>query len=720
MMKRLLILFLLQYSIFSTYADEGMWIPLMLKMKEAALKAEGLKISADEIYSNDNPSLKDAVVQFGGGCTGEVISNQGLILTNHHCGRSMIQSLSTLEKNYFENGFWAYKKSEELPCPGLYVTFVVRIENVTDSIIPFLTANLSEEQRIAKAKEIGSRLERNAVQGTHYKASVKPFYNGNEYYLFVTEVFNDIRLVGAPPAAIGKFGGDTDNWMWPRHTGDFSLFRIYADPANNKPAAYSPNNVPFKPRKSFPISMKGINEDDFTMVYGFPGSTKEYIPSQAVELVQEVSDPSKVKIRDAKLDIWRKKIAENDTIRLKYISKYYTISNYWKKWDGEMQGLRKSNAVQMKRDEEKKFVEWVNVDASRRKQYGYLLHSFDSLYKLLTPLSKLNDYNAEALNGIELISFINTNIQPLAELAKDDKISNDSLKSAASKVYKSVLGFYKNYSANVDKEVMASLLKLFHNDIPAEYSPSAYEEIKSKYKEDYVKYADRIYSKTVFADSVKLKSFLDNFNHKSLRSLQKDLAYILARNIADNYTHKAADQYARLNSEINLLQRSYMKAQMEMSGDVKLYPDANLTLRVATGKIKGYHPRDGVNYSYYSTLDGIMEKHNPNSDEFNVPPKLRELYAKKDFGRYAVNGTVPVAFIADCHTTGGNSGSPAINAKGELIGANFDTVWEGTLSDIHYNPDRSRNISVDIRFILFIVDKYGGAKNIIDELNLVE
>ncbi len=696
-----------------------MWIPLMLKMKESALKAEGMKISADEVFSNDKPSLKDAVVQFGGGCTGEVISDQGLILTNHHCGRSQIQSLSTLEKNYFENGFWAYKKSEELPCPGLFVTFIIRIDNVTDSIIPSLTSGMTEEQRTAKVKEISSRLEKNATKDTHYKAEVKSFYYGNEYYMFIKEVFNDIRLVGAPPAAIGKFGGDTDNWMWPRHTGDFSMFRIYAD-KDNKPAAYSPNNVPFKPRKSLDICLKGIKEEDFAITYGFPGSTKEYIPSQAVELVQEVTDPSKVKIRDVKLDIWRKKIAENDTVRLKYISKYYTISNYWKKWDGEMTGLRKSNAVQVKRDEEKKFIEWVNANETRQKKYGSLLHSFDSLYKLVTPLSRLNDYNTEALYGIELISFINTSIQPLSELAKNDSISNDSLRSAAAKVYKNAIGVYKNYSANVDKEVMAALLKLFRNDIPTEYLPSAYEEIKSKYKDDYTKYAERIFSKTIFADSVKLKSFLDKFNHKSLKAIQKDPAYILARNIADNFTAKASAQFARLNSEINLVQRTYMKGQMEMAGDVKLYPDANLTLRVATGHVKGYTPRDGITYAYYSTLDGIMEKHNPNSDEFNVPPKLRELYSRKDFGRYAVNGKVPVAFIADCHTTGGNSGSPLLNGKGELIGLNFDTVWEGTLSDIHYNPDRARNISVDIRYVLFVVDKYGHAKNLIEEMNIVE
>jgi hypothetical protein len=718
-MKRLLSIFIFLSSIFNASADEGMWIPLMLKMKEAALQAKGLKLSAEEVFSNDNPSLKDAVVQFGGGCTGEVISDQGLILTNHHCGRSQIQSLSTLEKNYFENGFWAYKKSEELPCPGLFVTFVIKIENVTDSILPSLTSNMSEEERALKVKVISARLERNAVQGTHYKASVKPFYYGNEYYMFITEVFNDIRLVGAPPAAIGKFGGDTDNWMWPRHTGDFSMFRIYAG-KDNKPAAYSPENVPFKPRKSLVISLKGIKEEDFAMAYGFPGSTKEYIPSQAVELVQEVTDPSKVKIRDAKLNIWRRKIAENDTVRLKYISKYYTISNYWKKWDGEMTGLRKSNAVQVKRDEEKKFVEWVNADASRQKKYGSILHSMDSLYKLLTPLSRLNDYNTEALYGIELVSFINTSIQPLAERAKNDSISNDSLKSAAAKVYKNALGVYKNYSANVDKEVMAALLQLFHNDIPAEYYPSAYSEINSRYNGDYSKYADRIFSKTIFADSLKLKHLLDNFNHKSLKAIQKDPAYILSRSIYDNFASKAADRYARLNAEINLVQRTYMKAQMDMAGDVKLYPDANLTLRVATGKVHGYHPRDGVDYAYYSTLDGIMEKHNPNSDEFNVPPKLRELYAIKDFGRYAVNGTVPVAFIADCHTTGGNSGSPLLNAKGELIGLNFDTVWEGTLSDIHYNPERSRNISVDIRYVLFIADKYGRAKNLIEEMNIAD
>jgi hypothetical protein len=696
-----------------------MWVPLILKMKEAELQSKGLKISAEEIFSNNNPSLKDAVVLFGTGCTGEIISDQGLVLTNHHCGRSQIQSLSTLEHDYISNGYWAYKKTDELPCPGLSVTFIIQIQNVTDSIIPFLNDSMTEEERELKVKEQSSKLETSAVKGTNYKASVKPFYYGNEYYMFVTEVFNDIRLVGAPPFSIGKFGGETDNWMWPRHTGDFSIFRIYAD-SSNKPAAYSENNVPYKPKKSFPISTKGVKEGDFTMVYGFPGKTTEYLSSSAVELIQDVNDPSKVKIRDTKLKIWKQHMDENDTVRLKYVSKYATIANYMKKWSGEMQGLRKSNAVQMKKNKEKEFMQWVNAEAHRKKQYGNLLTSLDSLHKLITLFSKLNDYNTEALNGVELISFINTNINSLTELAKVDSIPNDTLKAAAAKVLKAASAFYKNYDARTDKEIMSALLKLFRDSISDNFEPAVYSEINSKYQNNYNQYADYVFAKTIFADSVKLKKLLDNFNHSSLKTIQKDPAYILARSIADNFKQKAASQYSKLNSEINLLQRIYMTAQMEIAAGKTLYPDANLTLRLSSGKVQGYKPRDGVTYSYFTTLDGIIEKYNPSNDDFEVPLKLIELYQKKDFGKYEVNGTVPVAFIANNHTTGGNSGSPVINAKGELIGTNYDRTWEGTLSDIFFNPDLARNITLDIRYTLFIIDKYAGAKNIIDELKIVE
>jgi hypothetical protein len=719
MRKRLLPFFILLFSFFISHADEGMWIPLMLKMKEAEMQSKGLKISAEEIFSNNNPSLKDAVVLFGTGCTGEIISDQGLVLTNHHCGRSQIQSLSTLEHDYISNGYWAYKKIDELPCPGLSVTFIIEIQNLTDSIIPFLNDSMTEQERESKVKELSTKLEASAVKGTQYKANIKPFYYGNEYYMFITEVFNDIRLVGAPPFSIGKFGGETDNWMWPRHTGDFSIFRIYAD-SSNKPAAYSVSNIPYKPKKSFAISTKGVQEGDFTMVYGFPGKTTEYLSSAAVELIQEVNDPSKVKIRDTKLKIWKQHMDENDTVRLKYVAKYATIANYMKKWNGEMQGLRKSNAVQMKKDKEKEFMQWVNADAERKKKYGSLLDSLNQLNSIIRPASKLNDYHTEALNGIELVSFINTNVNSLVELAKREGVSDDSLKAAATKVLTAASGFFKNYDSRTDKEVMASLLKLYKDSIDDSLRPDIYSEINSKYKNNYNLYADFVFAKTIFGDSVKLKNLLAGFRSRSVKTIQKDPAYRLARSIADNFRQKAASQYSKLNSEINLLQRTYMKAQMEMAAGKTLYPDANLTLRLSSGKVQGYKPRDGVTYSYNTTLDGLIEKYNPTNDDFEVPLKLRELYQRKDFGKYEVNGTVPVAFIASNHTTGGNSGSPVINAKGELIGTNYDRTWEGTLSDIFFNPNLARNITLDIRYTLFIIDKYAGAKNIIDELKLVE
>jgi hypothetical protein len=716
-MKKLFYSFLILSFPHFAFSDEGMWMPNQLKKKEADMKERGLNIPVEEIYSESNVSLKDAVVLFGGGCTGEIISNQGLVLTNHHCGFSQIQSHSSLEHNYVENGFWAKDKSQEIPCPGLTVTFVVRIENVTEQIFSEVKPEMSQQERDKKIAEVSIQLEKKSVKEKWQQAKVKPFYYGNEYYLYVTETFRDIRFVGAPPASIGRFGGDADNWMWPRHTGDFSLFRIYADSANH-PADYSEKNFPYKPKKSFTLCAKGIHEGDFTMVFGFPGKTTEYIPSFAVDLVQNVSDPARVNIRDRRLTIWRDRMNRNDTIKLKYASKYGTIANYWKKWDGEMQGLRRSNVISEKQDEEKEFIQWTGADGKRRDEYAGMLHEMELFYGEIKPVSKLYDYYNEAILGTELLAFLNNSIRPLAEMTASDSIPDDSLQSAASKLMKGVPGFFKNYDARTDELILASMLQLYHDSLEEKYRPEIYSVIASKYKGDYRKYARMIFRKSIFADENKLSGFLKSFGHSSAKKLKKDPAWKVYQSFFNLVNSKGMEQMTAFNIRIASLQHRYMKAQMEMKGGEKLYPDANLTLRVTYGQVKGYSPRDAVHYGYQSTLTGVMEKYIPDDPDFNVPAKLRELYDSKDFGSYALNGDVPVAFIANNHTTGGNSGSPVINADGELIGTNFDRTWEGTLSDIQYDVNLCRNIALDIRYTLFIIEKVGGAKHIIDELQI--
>jgi len=720
MIKKLLLLLCFCFiHPFISSADEGMWMPNQLKKKEAAMQQRGLKIPVEEIYSEENVSLKDAVVQFGGGCTGEVISNRGLVLTNHHCGFSQIQAHSTIEHNYVENGFWAKEQSQEIPCAGLTVTFIISIENVTDKILSELKPEMTSQDRDQKIALVSAKLEKESKKEKYQQAKVKSFYYGNEFYLYVTETYRDIRFVGAPPASIGRFGGDADNWMWPRHTGDFSLFRIYAD-SSNHPADYAEKNFPYKPKKAFTLCAKGIHEGDFTMVFGFPGKTTEYIPSFAVDLVQNVDDPAKVNIRDKRLAIWRERMHGNDTIKLKYASKYGSLANYWKKWDGEMQGLRRSNVIAEKQAYEEGFIKWMGADMKRRDEYSGLLHEMELFYAQVKPVSKLYDYYNEAILGVEIISFINNNIRPLLELSLVDSVPDDSLKSAAAKLLKGVPGFFKNYDAMADRLILASMLNLFHDSVETNYHPEIYEYIRSRYKNDYTNFASDVFRKSVFTDEKRMTEFLSSFSHRSTKKIKKDLAYRIFASFAGMMKSKAAGSMSDFNARIASLQSRYMKAQMEMNNPVTMYPDANLTLRVAFGQVQSYSPRDAVHYDYKSTLGGAIEKFIPADPDFNLPAELVQLHAEKNFGDYAADGEIPVAFIATNHTTGGNSGSPVINANGELIGTNFDRIWEGTDSDIQFDPDLCRNISLDIRYTLFIIEKLGDAKNIIDELTIVK
>ena len=700
---------------FHSIADEGMWIPLLIGKNISDMQAKGCKLSAEDIYSANNTSLKDAIVIFGGGCTGEVISSQGLVLTNHHCGYGAIQRLSSVEKDYLMHGYAAMSKGEELPSPGLTVTFVIRIEDVTKQILDSLNEDMTEAQRNKKIAEVSTAMEKEATKDTHYDAKVRSFYYGNEFYLFVTEVFKDIRLVVAPPSSIGNFGGETDNWIWPRHTGDFSLFRIYAN-KDNKPAEFSADNIPFVPRKYFSISLKGVNENDFAMVYGFPGRTTEYIPASAVDMIVNSTDPARVGIRDRRLKLMNEGIHISDTVRLKYLPKYKGIANAYKKWQGEMIGIKSYDGLKKKYDFEKQFLSWANENTERKKKYGGVLHQLDSLYALLRPLGKFADYTNEAAFGVEILSFANS-FSDIVALAKSDTVKQETLNAAAEKMKKSVDGFFKDYDVRVDKEMFAELLSIYRDSLKNEQLPDYFKERNEKFKGDTYRFAEFVFAKSIFAAKEKTFALLTGFNKSSAKKIEKDVAFLLAQSVSDNYTeHTVALQ--TINSNIAILMRTYMTAQREMLTTKNFYPDANSTLRIAYGNIKGYKPNDGATYLFKTTSEGIKEKSRLPNEEFFAPEKLLSLLEKKDFGIYGENGTLPVCFLTTSHTTGGNSGSPVINATGELIGTNFDRVWEGTMSDVMYSPDRCRNIAVDIRYTLWVIDKVEGAGYLISEMKL--
>jgi hypothetical protein len=697
--------------------DEGMWLPMLLnQLNETEMQNKGMKLSAEDIYSVNQSSLKDAIVSFGGFCTGEMISPEGLLLTNHHCGYGQVQAHSTVENDYLTNGFWAKTREQELPNPGLTATFIVRMEDVTKQVLAGTEVAKTETERESVIQRNMAKVGREATAGTHYNAVIRPFFYGNEYYLYITETFKDVRLVGAPPSSIGKFGGDTDNWMWPRHTGDFSLFRVYAGP-DNAPAEYSPENKPYKPKHHLPISLNGVQEGDFTLVFGFPGRTNEYLTSQAVKELYEVSNPAKINIRETKLNILDKDMKASDEVRIKYAAKYASIANYWKKWIGENRGIHKANAIEEKQKLEQQFVQWVAADPARQQKYGNLLAEFEKNYKALEGITISRDYINEAAFGVEIVKLANnfTTLQSL--LVK--KAPQQDIDAQVQKLESFAASFFKDYNAPSDRKVFAALLSLYYNNIEQKMHPDAFNIVRTQYKGDFTKYAEEVFSKSAFASEAGVKKLLADAK-AGKNTIKEDPAFVLASSVAENYSKNVMPTYTTVNDNLNLLYRTYMTGLREMQQDKTFYPDANSTLRVAYGVVEPYEPVDGVHYKYYTTLEGIMEKAASGAaEDYAIPARLRELYEKKDYGRYGINGEMPVAFIASNHTTGGNSGSPVINANGQLIGTNFDRNWEGTMSDIVYNPDQVRNISVDVRYMLFIVDKFAGAGHLVEEMTLV-
>ncbi len=719
-MKTRILSFVFLFSILapSVHADEGMWIPLLLdKYNIRLMQEKGFRLTAEDIYSINKACMKDAVLSFGGGCTGEVISSMGLLITNHHCGYGQIQEHSSLEHDYLTNGFWAMSQKEELPNPGLTVTFLKRMEDVSDKVLSGVTGSMeaAERDRIISANI--NDIRRKAVEGTGYTAVVRPFYMGNQYFLFVNETFSDVRLVGAPPSAIGKFGGETDNWIWPRHTGDFSLFRIYAD-KNNKPAAYSQDNVPYKPAYFFPVSLKGVREGDFTMVFGYPGSTNQYVPSYHIEMVKNYINPELIEIRTEKINIMEAAMATDPLIRIQYSAKKSGIANSWKKWIGEIQGLDRMNTIARKQEYEARFAQWAAMDPERKSKYGSLLPSYRDLYSSLRVYNLVNSYTNEVMGGAEAIG-LSRNIRRLIDLY-DQGATEEALATAKNAMLEYSKEFFKDYNMETDKKLFVAVMRLYGENISPDWQVPEYIKFRAACKGDFSAAAEKLYSKSVFTDQKRYDDFIKSFSQSAIAKVRKDQFYLLATGTSDFISARVRGELTRITNEIQKLNRIYMAAQMEYEPERVFYPDANSTLRVAYGEVKGYRARDAVMYTPSSTLTGIIEKDNPAIYDYDVPDKLKELYRNKDFGRYAKDGDVPVCFIANNHTTGGNSGSPVINADGHLIGVNFDRAWEGVASDMAFNPGQSRNISLDIRYALFIIDKFAGAGYLLEEMKIIE
>lgn len=680
-------------------ADEGMWLPSLISQRIEDMKAKGFRLDAEDIYSINQASLKDAVVLFNGGCTGEIISDKGLLLTNHHCGYGAIQKHSSVEHDYLKDGFWAMSMDEELPNEGLWVSFLVRMDDVTDEVLAGYDSSMSEKQRDSLVAANSSVLiEAASSEGPSYKASVESLYYGNQYFLFVYQVFNDVRLVGAPPSSIGKFGGDTDNWMWPRHTGDFSIFRVYADKDNN-PAEYSEDNVPYTPKRFFKISTAGVKEGDFTFVYGFPGRTQEYLHSDAIAYVEK-SNPHKISLRTKRLDAQKKYMAMDQAVRIQYSSKNASVANAWKKWQGELKGILKLKTREQKLMFEEAFNKWVGEDASR-SAYSGLTDRLSSLYAELDPYMFALDYYNESLLSVEALK----NALSASRITDGDKLSDYFRK------------FYKDYYQPIDKEIFVAMLKDFDENIQDEFKPAELNAALDSSSVEEI--AESLYSETIFADAEKSAKYASADSAARKAMLDSDPAYIMVKGLVSAY-EPIYLKVKELNREITLLYRDYMRGQMEFCSDKTFFPDANMTLRVAYGNVDGFSPADAVEYIPVSTIEGIIQKDNPEIFDYNIPQKLRDIYASKDYGRWNVDGTVPVCFLATNHTSGGNSGSPVIDGDGNLIGLNFDRVWEGTMSDLAFDPELCRNISVDIRYILFLIEQYAGATNLLDEMVLVE
>jgi len=697
-------------------AGEGMWLPYLLdSLNYQEMKEKGLKITADEIYSITKPSIKDAVVIFANGCTGEVISPEGLVITNHHCGFSRIVSHSTVENNYLVNGFRAASQVNELANPGLSVTFLIRTEDVTARILQGVSDDMAEDVRMQKILANIYNVRNSAIENSHYQAEVKSFYFGKEYFLFIYEIFNDVRLVGTPPEAIGNFGGDSDNWIWPRHTGDFSLFRIYAG-KDNKPADYSPENVPYKPKKYLNISLKGVNEGDFTMVMGYPSRTDQYLTSDALTMIAQKSLPAKIEMRTVRLNAINEEMLKGPKQKLQYASKHKSISNAWKKWIGIVKGVERADVIAIKKQEENAFNLWASHLAGDTAGYSSLMENFSSLYKKYEPIFLANDLAGELLNSIELSGLTD---QVQIKFYESEDSSTQYKKFIKKRLTDLGRNYFRSSAVDIDRKVLPAMLKTFAAYMDDHFEPLFFERINNAYSGNYDAFIGDIFDHSMFTDSVRFfrtfeksdKVIFKNIINDPLIQIYRDFSILLLTGESVNIDS--------LDNEIKRNYRKYVSAMMQMDTSRVFYPDANFSMRVTYGKVEGYQPADGVIYTHQSTLDGVFEKEDPDIIDYHVPAGLKDLYSKSDHTPYHVNGSVPVCFVASNHTSGGNSGSPVLDANGYLIGINFDRNWEGTVSDYAYDPKVCRNISVDIRYVLFIIDKLADADWILEELTLI-
>ncbi len=709
-------------------ADEGMWLPHLLhSINESDMQNAGLKLTAEDIYNVNSSSLKDAIVSLGGFCTGEMISSNGLMLTNHHCAFDDIQTHSSVENDYLSNGFWAMNKNEELPNEGLTASFLVSIKDVSEKILSEIDSKMSESERSEKIKSLSKKIIEEELGESHYSARVRSFYEGNEFYLLTYETFKDVRLVGAPPNSIGKFGGDTDNWMWPRHTGDFALYRIYAD-ANGMPSEYSEDNIPYSPKHHLPIQLDGVSDGDYSMILGFPGRTNRYLTSFGIKEALQESNPAIVKIRDKKLAVMREYMSADPATNIKYAAKYAQISNYWKYYIGQSKGLRRMNVYEKKLSLENTFRAWVNSgDSIRKKKYGNTLEMIENSYDMNSELNLSRIYlNEGFFRGAEILYFsymIHNKISALENKEKKEK------KAVLEELIVDAKGFYKNYNSNLDESLLASMLEMYYYNIDKSKHPELFSKIETKSKNDFIKrfvygvdkidfenYARKVFKNSIFSEEEKCLKFLNN---PDIEKLKNDPAYNIINSIYSHYlnTFYSKRKIARENKKIG--SRLFLEGLREMNPEKKWYPDANSTLRLTYGTVADYIPGDAMYYNYYTTIDGIMEKEDSTNSEFIVPAKLKELYNIGDYGQYAdTSGNLRINFISNNDITGGNSGSPVINAWGELIGTAFDGNWEAMSGDIAFENEIQRTISVDIRYIMFIIDKYAQAKYLIDEMTI--
>jgi hypothetical protein len=719
----------------NTPPDEGMWLPMLVeRLNHVDMKAKGLKLTAEELYSINNSSLKDAIVSMGFFCTGELVSDKGLYLTNHHCGYGTIQEHSTINHDYLTDGFWAKTNADELPVTDLTVYILNYMDDVTSQVLADITDDMSEADRSKKIREVIEKIKKEKNDNGKFLVEIKPFFNGNEFYMFVYHQYSDVRLVGAPPSSIGKFGGDTDNWMWPRHTGDFSMFRIYTAP-DGSAATYSKENIPMKPKHFLPVSLKGVKKGDYSMIWGYPGTTDRYLTSYGVQDLLDRKAPTIVEIRDAKLRIMKQHMDTDAAIRIKYAAKHAQTANYWKYFIGQSRGLKRLKVYDKKYEIEQRFQAWAESTPERKAKYGDALKMIEAGYKNSAPYTIPMQYMQEAVfQGPEFIYYSFGAYQlymmmKTQETKKGDEKAkyNDPINEQVEGIASSMAAHFKDYDLATDKDLFVELMGMYFKNVSLEYQAFTtdkkgnkiylIDELNKKYKGDVKAYAEAIYNKSIFVDSVRLRNFLNN---PSVKTLEKDPGFAMALAMVNSIR----GMYGKLDEaegDMEKGMRLFVDGYRQMETTKKFYPNANSTLRMTYGEILDYVPGDAMHYDFFTTIDGIMEKEDPSVDEFMVPDKLKELYKTKDYGQYAdADGNMHVCFLSTNDITGGNSGSPVINGEGHLIGIAFDGNWEAMSGDIFFENQVQRTISVDIRYVLFIVDKLGGAKHLVDEMTLVK